>query len=87
MGCECRPDLKTRTGKKRAGRVGGLGKEGILVDVGTQFNSRSQAVLSRYKQHLRILAVLNVAGYVRALRMKRGHLNYPASLCGFLLVK
>ena len=34
---KCRPDLKARTGEKRAGRVGGLGKEVILVHVATQF--------------------------------------------------
>ena len=86
MGCECRPDLKARIGKERAGRVGGLGEEGILVNVGTQFNFRSQAVISGYKQHFRIPAVLFISGYVRTLKIKRGHLNYPANVCGFLLV-
>ena len=86
VGCECLPDSRARTGEKRAGGVGGLGKKGILVNVETQLNFRSQAVLSGNKQHLRMLAVFYIAGYVRTLRMKRGHLNYPASLCGFLLV-
>ena len=57
VGCECLPDSRARTGEKRAGGAGGLGKKGILVNVETQFNFRSQAVLSGNKQHLRMPAV------------------------------